>query len=114
MADSGCSVADIADYLSSRGCTGTLTRDRLKYSIDAVRRDMDDCAVICKPGETEAEALLRVLKEKNCRFIYLYTNEPSDKAAPTELTVATSDNHCSLRCSCHARLRLGHAFAFFL
>jgi hypothetical protein len=35
MADSGCSVADIGDYLSSRGCTGTLTHHRLKHNIDA-------------------------------------------------------------------------------
>ena len=41
MADSGCSAGDIADYLSSRGCTGTLTTHRLKHNIDAVRRDME-------------------------------------------------------------------------
>ena len=92
MADSGCSEADIADYLSSRGCIGTLTTHRLKHHIDVVRRDMEDYTVISQPGESEAEALLRLLKEKNCRFIYLYTNAPSDISDPSELTVATSEN----------------------
>lgn len=54
MVDSGCSVSDIADYLSSRGCTGTLTDHRLKHNIDAVRRDMDDFTAIPKHGESEA------------------------------------------------------------
>lgn len=72
MAESGCDVSDIADYLSSRGCTGTLTSHRLKHHIDAVRRDMEDFTFISQRDETEAEALLRTLKEKKCRFIYLY------------------------------------------
>ena len=41
IADSGCFAGNIADYLSSRGCTGTLTSHRLKHNIDAVRRDME-------------------------------------------------------------------------
>ena len=93
MADSGCSDADIGDYLSSRGCSGTLTSHRLKYNVDAVRQELEDYTVISQPGETEAEALLRVLKETKCRFIYLYTTAPTDITAPSELTVATSDNH---------------------
>ena len=70
MADSNCSASDIADYLSSRGCTGTLTDKRLKYHLDDVRKDLEDFAAIPKPGESEAAALLRVLNERNCRFIY--------------------------------------------
>ena len=93
MADSGCCGADIGDYLSSRGCSGTLTSHRLKYNVDAVRQELEDYTVISQPGETEAEALLRVLKETKCRFIYLYTTAPTDITAPAELTVATSDNH---------------------
>ncbi len=57
MADSGCSAADIGDYLSSRGCSGTLTSHRLKYNVDAVRQELEDYTVISQPGETEAEAL---------------------------------------------------------
>ena len=41
MVDSGSSAEDIADNLSSRGCSGTLTSHRLKHNIDAVRRDME-------------------------------------------------------------------------
>jgi hypothetical protein len=76
MADSGCSDADIGNYLSSRGCSGT--SHRLKYNVDAVRQELEDYTVISQPGETEAEALLRVLKETKCRFIYLYTTAPTD------------------------------------
>ena len=93
MADSNCSASDIAEYLSSRGCTGTLTDKRLKYHLDDVRKDFEDFTAIPKPGESEAAALLRVLNERNCRFIYLYTNAPSDHlpAAPSTLSMATSD-----------------------
>ncbi len=76
MTDSGCSAADIADYLTSRGCTGTLTDARLKYHVNDVRKDMDDFTAIPKPSETDAEALIRSLQEKKCRYIYLYTNLP--------------------------------------
>ena len=41
--------ADIADYLTSRGCTGTLTDHRLKYHVNDVRKDMDDFSAIPKP-----------------------------------------------------------------
>ena len=34
MAESGVSASDIADYLSSRGCSGTLTDKRLKYHLN--------------------------------------------------------------------------------
>ena len=78
MADSGCSQSDIADFLTSRGCSGTLTNHRLKYAVDVCRRDMEDFTVIAKGAETDAEALIRVLQEKKCRFIYLYTNAPED------------------------------------
>ena len=67
MAESGCSVSDIADYLSSRGCTGTLTDHRLKHHIDAVKRDMADFTAARKFGETEAQAMLRMLQEMAAR-----------------------------------------------
>jgi hypothetical protein len=91
MADSGCSAADIADYLTSRGCTGTLTDERLKYHINDVRKDIEDFTAIPKPGETDAEALIRLLQEKKCRYIYLYTNLPQDKS-PSCLEMVNSDS----------------------
>ena len=80
MADSNCSLAEIADFLTTRGCSGTLTNHRLKYAVDVCRRDMDDFTVIPKTAETDAEALIRVLREKKCRYIYLYTNAPEDES----------------------------------
>ncbi len=91
MTDSGCSAADIADYLTSRDCTGTLTDARLKYHVDDVRKDMDDFTAKPKPSETDAEALYRLLQEKKCRYIYLYTNLPEDKS-PSCLEMVNSDS----------------------
>jgi hypothetical protein len=65
MSKAGCSAADIADYLTSRGCIGTLTDDRLKYHIKDVRKDAEDFTAIPKANETDAEALIRLLQEKN-------------------------------------------------
>ncbi len=80
MADSNCSLGEIAEFLTSRGCSGTLTNHRLKYAVDVCRRDMEDFTVIAKGTETDAEALIRVLQEKKCRYIYLYTNAPEDES----------------------------------
>jgi hypothetical protein len=93
MADSGVSASDIADYLSSRGCSGTLTDKRLKYHLNVVRKDMEDFTAIPRTGESEAAALIRVLQEKKCKFIYLYTNAPSSQPTlePSTLSIVTSD-----------------------
>jgi hypothetical protein len=90
MSDAGCSAGDIADYLTSRGCSGTLTDHRLKYHVNDVRKDMDDFTAIPKVGETDAEALIRLLEAKKCRYIYLYTNVPEDKS-PSRLEMKNSD-----------------------
>jgi hypothetical protein len=74
LANSGCSAGDIADYLSSRGCTGTLTEARLKYHVDDVRKDMEDYTAVPKPNESDAEALIRMLTEKNAS---LFTCTPT-------------------------------------
>jgi hypothetical protein len=90
MADSGCSASDIGDYLSSRGCTGTLTDARLMYHVNDVRKDMEDYTAVPKPNESDAEALIRMLTDKKCKFIYLYTNMP-DSREPSSLEMVTSD-----------------------
>ena len=96
MADSNCPLSEIADYLTSRGCSGTLTNHRLKYAVDVCRRDMEDFTVIPKANETDAEALIRVLKEKKCRFIYLYTNPPED-TLPSCMELMTSEMSESIK-----------------
>ncbi len=90
LAECGSTAADIADYLSSRGCTGTLTDARLKYHVNDVRKDMEDYTAVPKPNESDAEALIRMLTEKKCKFIYLYTNMP-DCREPSCLDMVTSD-----------------------
>ena len=94
MADSGISASDIADYLSSRGCSGTLTDKRMKYHINVVRQDLNDFTATPRPGESEAAALIRLLQEKKCKFMYLYTNAPSTKTKGDHatLTVVTSND----------------------
>jgi hypothetical protein len=51
---------------------------------------MDDFTAIPKVGETDAEALIRLLEAKKCRYIYLYTNVPEDKS-PSRLEMKNSD-----------------------
>jgi hypothetical protein len=101
MADCGISASDIADYLTSRGCSGTLTDKRMKYHMNLISQDMQDFTAIPRPDETEAAALIRVLQEKKCKFMYLYTNAPSTKnksaigpCEPSMLTIVTS-NHAT-------------------
>lgn len=96
MSESGCSAADIADYLTSRGCTGTLTNRRLKYHIKDVQKDIDDFTAIPKANETDAEALIRLLQEKKCRYIYLYTNVPEDNNPSSMDMVNCDSEHVSV------------------
>jgi hypothetical protein len=91
MSESGCTASDIADYLSSRGCTGTLTEHRLKYHVNDVSKDMEEFTVMPKSNETDAEALIRVLQEKKCRYIYLYTNAANDNS-PSCMEMVNSDS----------------------
>jgi len=63
---------------------------RLKYHVNDVRKDMGDFTAIPKVGETDAEALIRLLEAKKCRYIYLYTNVPEDKST-SRLEMKNSD-----------------------
>ena len=68
----------------------------MKYHVNAVRQDMQDFTAIPKRDETEAAALIRVLQEKKCKFMYLYTNAPSTRPTtgpcePSTLSIVTSD-----------------------
>lgn len=82
MADSGVSASDIADYLSSRGCSGTLTDKRLKYHLNVVRQDIQDFTAIPRAGESEAAALIRVLQDfryqGTCKHISVLLLHASD------------------------------------
>jgi hypothetical protein len=92
MADSGISASDIADYSSSRGCCGTLTDKRMKYHVNVVRQDLNDFTATPRPGESEAAALIRLLQEKKCKVMHLYTNAPSSTREHATLTVVTSND----------------------
>jgi hypothetical protein len=76
---------DFADFLTSRGCSGTLTNHRLKCAVDVCRRDMDDftvVAVMCGQKE-EPQELPPVVRTRLCVVVVVIIVVAGIKAAAT-------------------------------
>ncbi len=78
---SGLPNSAIMHMLTHNGTRGTCSYQRLQYITDCVKSDAEDFSYIPRPGESDAQALLNMLRKrsrdkKDISFCYLYT-EPT-------------------------------------